>query len=498
MLAEDFEDELTCPVCLMLFTDPRTLPCGNSHNVCLECARGLWRNQTVPTLTINCPVCRATCSLANGVERLPLNLALKNMVEKLEAAQKGKTAKKTSIRKKFKCDVCEKKPAVMECVTCVVKYCEACLETCHPKERAVFKAHVVTPMEPVSNRECDTHEGQALSFFCTQCGVMVCAHCLLMGAHIEHPRISLHTAVQERKTQLQEGMELLKAKRNAVLEFTQRADASVQELELNCKQMRDQVKRECYELRDHVSKLEVKLHSVIDSHEREKCAVLMGQVEGQRQKLTIWSSLLDRAEQIVANEDGAVFLDVDTHKLDKQLRRGDFDLVAVDMELPGVVESQDESNSELFSVEDSEFALSTAAARDRGVKSKFFQQECRDSTSRSLVLAWAGEPAKRTQHCTYVLEMSEAEEENRVAGNANVSSLWQEIYSGHWRTFLVGDLLPEQTYRFRVCGVNALGRGDYSPVKSFTTPPQTEEEASWPADGEVNDESQSACPLVEV
>ena len=26
MQAEDFEDELTCPVCLMLFTDPRTLP----------------------------------------------------------------------------------------------------------------------------------------------------------------------------------------------------------------------------------------------------------------------------------------------------------------------------------------------------------------------------------------------------------------------------------------------------------------------------------------
>ena len=41
MLPEEFEDELTCPVCLMLFTDPRTLPCGNSHNVCLECARGL-------------------------------------------------------------------------------------------------------------------------------------------------------------------------------------------------------------------------------------------------------------------------------------------------------------------------------------------------------------------------------------------------------------------------------------------------------------------------
>jgi hypothetical protein len=33
----------------------------------------------------------------------------------------------------------------MECVTCVVKYCDACLETCHPKERAVFK---VLPLPP--------------------------------------------------------------------------------------------------------------------------------------------------------------------------------------------------------------------------------------------------------------------------------------------------------------------------------------------------------------
>jgi hypothetical protein len=61
MLAEDFEDELTCPVCLMLFTDPRTLPCGNSHNVCLECAKGLWQNKTnhVAANSITCPVCRA-------------------------------------------------------------------------------------------------------------------------------------------------------------------------------------------------------------------------------------------------------------------------------------------------------------------------------------------------------------------------------------------------------------------------------------------------------
>lgn len=100
MNLEEFEDELTCPVCLMLFTDPRTLPCGNSHNVCLECACNLWRTQTPRAFgsTIQCPVCRQSCSIGGGVEKLPLNLALKNMVEKLESVQKGKPTKKTGTK----------------------------------------------------------------------------------------------------------------------------------------------------------------------------------------------------------------------------------------------------------------------------------------------------------------------------------------------------------------------------------------------------------------
>ena len=173
------------------------------------------------------------------------------MVEKLEHAQKNKGIggkKAFPSKRKLKCDVCEKKPALMECVTCVVKYCEACLETCHPKDRAVFKAHVVVPMEMVSTRECELHKGQALSFFCTQCGVAVCAHCLLMGAHIDHSRVSLQFAVKEKKSSLLEAIETLKGNRAIVQEFSQRAERAMATMQYQCKEMRSSVGAECLEL----------------------------------------------------------------------------------------------------------------------------------------------------------------------------------------------------------------------------------------------------------
>jgi hypothetical protein len=66
------------------------------------------------------------------------------------------------VRRKFKCDVCEKKAAVMECVTCVVKYCEACLETCHPKERAGNNtlAHMYTHIHIYTHVHIYTHASQ--------------------------------------------------------------------------------------------------------------------------------------------------------------------------------------------------------------------------------------------------------------------------------------------------------------------------------------------------
>ncbi|XP_008293319.1 nuclear factor 7, brain [Stegastes partitus] len=64
------EEDLTCPVCCDIFTDPVLLAC--SHSFCRICLKRCWE-----TGLRECPVCRKKASKSNP----PSNLALKNVCE---------------------------------------------------------------------------------------------------------------------------------------------------------------------------------------------------------------------------------------------------------------------------------------------------------------------------------------------------------------------------------------------------------------------------------
>lgn len=44
------EEQLRCPICLQVFTQPASTPCG--HNLCMSCSTTYWREDG------QCPVCR--------------------------------------------------------------------------------------------------------------------------------------------------------------------------------------------------------------------------------------------------------------------------------------------------------------------------------------------------------------------------------------------------------------------------------------------------------
>lgn len=68
------EDQLRCPVCLEVFTEPLMLECG--HSYCRSCVRSMDLDQLGQ---LHCPVCR--CSV-DGLSP-PLNLSLARLVESL-------------------------------------------------------------------------------------------------------------------------------------------------------------------------------------------------------------------------------------------------------------------------------------------------------------------------------------------------------------------------------------------------------------------------------
>ncbi|XP_069129363.1 uncharacterized protein [Argopecten irradians] len=78
------EGELTCGICLEFFDSPLMLPC--SHNFCKKCLEGIinarqnYRLRRPPGVNIDCPLCQRHWSLDNGLDGLPGNLTLENII----------------------------------------------------------------------------------------------------------------------------------------------------------------------------------------------------------------------------------------------------------------------------------------------------------------------------------------------------------------------------------------------------------------------------------
>ena len=75
------EHEVSCPVCLEEFQEPKCLP-NCAHNVCQECLEEMACNNTTTT-SIECPVCRVESFIPSaGVSAFPKNHLLARLIEK--------------------------------------------------------------------------------------------------------------------------------------------------------------------------------------------------------------------------------------------------------------------------------------------------------------------------------------------------------------------------------------------------------------------------------
>ena len=120
------EEQLTCPVCLEHYTNPKTLPC--LHSFCQHCLEVLPLDKKNETYYLSCPTCRHRTELPEeGAGAFPVAFTLNNLKEMYSL-----TKKTTNLSNPQEATCSDHgKPLELFCETCDTVICSHCLARNH-------------------------------------------------------------------------------------------------------------------------------------------------------------------------------------------------------------------------------------------------------------------------------------------------------------------------------------------------------------------------------
>ena len=174
------EEQLTCPICLDDYTDPKILLC--LHSFCHRCLEGIPLDLQGKKFFLSCPTCRTPTELhETGVAGFPIAFFINNLSEV------HSLMKKVSGDQQSSCDNCKKSDATGYCKQCTKFYCAECLGV-HNKW-VTFVDHVVISLDEVARTafqlpsikpkvtmKCSSH-GKSLKIYCETCYDLICSDC---------------------------------------------------------------------------------------------------------------------------------------------------------------------------------------------------------------------------------------------------------------------------------------------------------------------------------
>nr|XP_055030201.1 E3 ubiquitin-protein ligase TRIM39-like [Misgurnus anguillicaudatus] len=176
-------EELQCSICLDVFNDPVSTPCG--HNFCRICLKQCWDNSQI----YSCPYCKKTFSKR---PELKINTTLRHLTLIFK--------EQLSLRRsEVPCDICDERKALKSCLMCQTSYCETHLEP-HRRVLNLKKHKLLDPVENIKDYICEKHE-RPLELFCRDDQTCVCVFCT-DGDHKNHNTVPLEEESKEKKTQL--------------------------------------------------------------------------------------------------------------------------------------------------------------------------------------------------------------------------------------------------------------------------------------------------------
>ncbi|XP_041821155.1 E3 ubiquitin-protein ligase TRIM39-like [Chelmon rostratus] len=191
------EDKFLCSICLDVFTDPVTTPCG--HNFCKTCITEHWNVNAL----WQCPICK---KLFITKPELYVNTFISEMVAQFRQTAQQEASSSSSEQQESKpgevpCDVCTgtRLKALKSCLVCLVSYCETHLEP-HLTASRLKRHQLIDPVENLEGRMCMTHD-KPLELFCKTDQTCVCMLCTVLN-HKTHDVVPLREEYDEKKAEL--------------------------------------------------------------------------------------------------------------------------------------------------------------------------------------------------------------------------------------------------------------------------------------------------------
>ena len=199
-LMYNLREEVTCSVCMQLYTNPKQLPC--LHIFCLQCLDNFARTSARGG-KIKCPLCQREVAVPESgtLETLPNCFHMKNLLDIL-AIKECDTAKVT-------CENCERKSEeAAYCFHCGKFWCNECMNA-----HNIFREnrdHRVLALKDFEDKDFEDvlkrpvfcqkelHDKEVLKFYCKECDIPVCQTCVIVN-HNKHDVEHLEVAAREVK-----------------------------------------------------------------------------------------------------------------------------------------------------------------------------------------------------------------------------------------------------------------------------------------------------------
>uniref|UniRef100_A0A8C5Q0S7 Uncharacterized protein n=1 Tax=Leptobrachium leishanense TaxID=445787 RepID=A0A8C5Q0S7_9ANUR len=273
MASADLRAELTCSICLNIYTDPVTLPCG--HSFCRTCIGDVLDTQD-GSGAYKCPECRA-----ESQERPTLvkSTKLRNIADSFRSTH---SEQEEEVR--IPCTYCDSPvPAAKTCLLCEASLCDK-----HLKKHSKSEEHVLTePTTSLENRKSSVHK-KVLEYYCCEDAACICVSCSLAGEHRGHQVETLNEA-SEKKEKLRNILQKLTSQREEAEKRVQNLEELRRQVQGKAAGLTEGITAVIRDIRERLEALERRILSEISRQEEQvslRVSDLIQQLEIKKEELS--------------------------------------------------------------------------------------------------------------------------------------------------------------------------------------------------------------------